>query len=198
MDTESWAKVATDLITMTMASPFILSLIIIGVSFLLEDAALIGAALLVGVGDLSFEAALIAGTIGLTLGDLGLYGLGRIAHRVPWIQRRFVDKVDQPKRKPASIGLFVLGFRLVPGLRLPAFVSAGVNHMNFLAFAFWVALASLAWSALFIFLGSMGTHMMIEEIGMSLAWLGAAAIVLMIVPRFVLKWWRARHPAPAT
>ena len=61
--------------------------IIIG-TFVLEDAATVAAAMQVQSGGLSPWVALSSLYAGIVLGDLGLYGLGRLSVRIPWVARQ--------------------------------------------------------------------------------------------------------------
>ena len=61
--------------------------IIIGGTFILEDAATLLAAMQVATGFLSLPLALGALYAGIVLGDLGLYGLGWLSASHRWAQR---------------------------------------------------------------------------------------------------------------
>ena len=69
------------------AGPLTLAVAIILASFILEDAATIGAGMLVADGALSLSVAITALFVGILLGDLGLYGAGRLSARNTWVRR---------------------------------------------------------------------------------------------------------------
>ena len=77
----------THLLAVAGHSVFLQGAAIVVGTFILEDAATAGAALAVQSGGVSIPVALTSLYVGIVLGDIGLYGLGRLAARVPWAAR---------------------------------------------------------------------------------------------------------------
>ena len=73
------------------AQPWVICIVLILITFVLEDLAIAVAAVLAVQGLLSWELAVLAVAAGIALGDLGLYGLGVAANRVPALRRRLID-----------------------------------------------------------------------------------------------------------
>jgi membrane protein DedA with SNARE-associated domain len=85
---------------------------------------------------------------GIALGDIGLYGLGLLATRVPWLRRRYVgDRSawarDQLVRRLPSA---VLLARVIPGLRLVTYTTCGFVRVPLLPFSAWVVVAVALWT----------------------------------------------------
>ena len=100
--------------------------IILG-TFILEDAATVAAAMQVEDGSLSLWVALLSLYAGIVLGDLGLYGLGRLSARIPWVARHLPPHRQETIRAWISGRIFrvVLVSRFLPGLRL-----SNLHHMR--------------------------------------------------------------------
>ena len=98
-------------------------------TFVLEDAAAVGAGLLLAGGSISWPAAFTACFLGIWLGDAGLYALARFAGR-GWFERsalrKFAPQVARSEKWFAERGTPILIFsRCVPGARLPTYLAAG-------------------------------------------------------------------------
>src|SRR5262245_36842675 len=98
-------------------------------TFVLEDAAAIGAGLLIAAGLISWPAAFISCFFGIWAGDAGLYALARCGGR-RWFERsrfeRYSDRVVQSEAWFAKRGTSILIFsRMLPGARLPTYLAAG-------------------------------------------------------------------------
>src|SRR4051794_3234012 len=100
--------------------------IIIG-TFILEDAAIVIAAMQAQQGTVSMPLALAALYTGIILGDLGLYGLGRLSARVRWLERHLPRHRKETIRAWVCGNIFkvVLVSRFVPGMRLPTYTTCG-------------------------------------------------------------------------
>ena len=98
--------------------PGVLALLIILSTYILEDAAIISAALLSADNMIAPELAFLALVIGITSGDIGLYGLGMLLKRWHWLMRWVnADKIDEAaiwleKRMTSTILLV----RVIPGI----------------------------------------------------------------------------------
>jgi membrane protein DedA with SNARE-associated domain len=100
-----------------------------------EELPVITAGILVGHEDTTLKWYIMLPVVmaGVVLGDAVLYAIGRIwGHKLldmPWVQRNFVppDKRHEIEKNIADKGIMVLlGARLLPGIRTPIFIMAGV------------------------------------------------------------------------
>lgn len=134
------------------------AILIFGLTFVLEDIAVLGAALLVVNSMVSLPWAAGSSFAGIWFGDLGLYFLalrfGRPVFEKPWF-KRFLGKVDLGR----SEGWFqnhgtlaILLSRMIPGTRLPTYLAAGLLRVPASRFVVLTAAACVAWvAALFWF-----------------------------------------------
>ncbi|MFV0574623.1 MAG: DedA family protein [Vibrio sp.] len=126
---------------------------IVLLSYLLEDLAIITAALLSAQQTLSSELALIAIFIGIASGDALLYGLGIWARRWRGLRYRLltISLFKEARRRLKShtiINIFII--RFIPGLRSISFTLSGYFQVPFVPFLIAVLLATAAWTA-FVF-----------------------------------------------
>jgi membrane protein DedA with SNARE-associated domain len=137
-------------IHLAMASGTGLAVLIFLATFVLEDAALVGAGLLVATGQLGWPAALAAAFLGIWAGDIGLYGFARVAGRNFFERlslRRFFPGLEQSERWFAAHGNAILvSSRIIPGARLPTYLAAGFLHLPFNQFLTVTGLAALVWT----------------------------------------------------
>ena len=127
-------------------------------TFVSEDAAMLGGAALTAAGLLATPLVFAACFLGIWLGDMGLYALARYFGRPllarPWVKRRINEKQlaksEAWLKKRGPLVLFVV--RFVPGLRLPTYLLAGALAMPFLYFAAATGAIALIWVGLFIVL----------------------------------------------
>ena len=125
-------------------------------TFVSEDAAMLGGAAFTATGLLATPLVFAACFLGIWLGDMGLYGLARYFGRPllsrAWVKRRI--KEEQLARSEAWLKkrgpLILLVVRFVPGLRLPTYLLAGILAMPFLYFAAATGVIALVWVGLFI------------------------------------------------
>lgn len=126
---------------------FLALLIILG-TYILEDAAIISAALLSADGIIASELAFFALFLGIFSGDLGLYGLGKMLGKWQWL----ISRINTRKVKEAGSWLekrmvsTILLVRIIPGLRLPTYLACGYFSLSFVMFFLLVAFASLFWT----------------------------------------------------
>ncbi len=173
-----------DLMALAAANPYLVVAAVALATFVLEDAATVGAALLAAEGVLPIPAAVLGLFIGITLGDLGLFGIGALARRWRWLKARI---------GPARLarGNLWLGDRLLPaiflarvtpGLRVPSYVASGFLGISFSRFAGLAVVAVALWSvAAFALVFNYGQA--------AKAWFGSfswiAGLVLLII---VISW----------
>jgi len=123
--------------------------IILG-AFISEDGATITAATLAASSALDFRLAFLSAFAGLWGGDLGVYALTRrigpriMQHRwfAGWFPKERAGTSDPfGSNRQLSLALS----RFFPGMRLPAYISAGLERMPVLAFAGITAVSAIAW-----------------------------------------------------
>jgi membrane protein DedA with SNARE-associated domain len=137
-------------------APWVIVLVLIVTTFLLEDVAIAAGAALATQGLLSWELAFAAVAGGIALGDLGLYACGLGARRVQWLRRKYIadrapwlhDKLQS--RLPSA----VLLARVMPGLRLVTYTLCGFARVPVVPFVAWVLLAVSVWTVGLFWLGS--------------------------------------------
>jgi membrane protein DedA with SNARE-associated domain len=119
------------------------------ITFLLEDAAIAAGVALALNGTIGWPAAFAAVAGGIAIGDLGLYGLGRLAVRIPALRRRLNNAPFQRAGTALEGRLMaaVLVARVVPGLRFVTYTAAGLLGVSFPRFAALVCAAVTVWTA---------------------------------------------------
>jgi membrane protein DedA with SNARE-associated domain len=155
---------------------------IILATFILEDAATVLAAMQVQGGDLSVWVALASLYAGIVLGDLGLYGLGRLSARVPWVARQLPPHRQETIRAWISGRIFrvVLVSRFLPGLRLPTYTTCGFVGANLRQFAGAAIVATLCWTSLLFCVSLKLGQFLMDHLG-AWRWAGAAGFVVFII-----------------
>lgn len=119
-------------------------------TFILEDAAAIGAGLLLASGQMSWLAAFSSCFLGIWLGDAGLYAIARIGGR-RWFERsrfsKYAAKVQRSEAWFSKRGTHILIFsRLMPGARLPTYLAAGFLRVPIARFLLVTGVASFIWT----------------------------------------------------
>ena len=167
-------------------NPALLFIGIILMSYLLEDAAIVSAALLSVEGSLSYTAGLLSIFIGIASGDLILYYLGQSSHKVQWAKKRLDSKtgVEISKRlqKTAFWSIFII--RFIPGLRSISYLACGALRVDLKIFFLSVMSATALWcmfiySAIFF----IGDALWLTDS----AWRWALAPLLLIIIYFANK-----------
>jgi membrane protein DedA with SNARE-associated domain len=119
-------------------------------AFVSEDGATITAATLAASSVLDLRLAFLSAFAGLWAGDLGVYALTRgIAPRIMqhrWFAGWFKKEKTRKGNPSGNNGHLTLALsRFLPGTRLPAYISAGLERMPVLAFAVITAVSAIAW-----------------------------------------------------
>ncbi len=155
--------------------------IILG-TFILEDAATVLAAMQASDGKLSSALALGALYIGIILGDLGLYGLGRIAARIPAVRRWLPPQRTEVVRAWVDGRVFrvVLVSRFLPGMRLPSYTTCGFVGADLRQFALAVVIATICWTSLLFGVSLRVGQVLIDHFG-AWRWAGAAGFALFVI-----------------
>jgi len=177
-----------DILLALGANPYAIALAIILATFVLEDAASVGAALLSASGAISAPLAILALAFGIITGDLGLYALGRAARTQGWVRDRIGEARITRGRRWLGHRLVpaLLAARFVPGTRLPTYAASGFLAVPFGRFAAVTAGASLLWIGVVFSVASLFGAMAFEVLG-AWKWGIAAAllIALVLAPRLL-------------
>ncbi|MGE3309470.1 MAG: VTT domain-containing protein [Limisphaerales bacterium] len=121
-------------------------------TFVLEDAAALGAGLLLGTGGLTGPVAFWSCFLGIWMGDAGLYALARWLGR-PWFEKsRLIRHAAAVRRSEEWFqrrgSMLLVVSRMIPGSRLPTFLAAGFLRVPWLRFLGITGAAALGWTAL--------------------------------------------------
>ncbi|MGL6042827.1 MAG: DedA family protein [Sandaracinobacteroides sp.] len=139
-------------LSLLQSQPILAFLVIVGFTYLLEDATAIAAGALAMAGKLDPALALTALLIGTVSGDLLLHGVGRLARRNAWVARQ-VARHCGLQRAGRSIAT-VAAARFVPGLRTPAYIGSGLVGLPFAHLFAVVSLTAIVWTPLLFVAGS--------------------------------------------
>lgn len=169
--------------------------LILGGTFVLEDAATLLAAMQVATGAISLPLALGALYAGIVLGDLGLYTLGFLSASNRWARRLVPRRRRNLGREWVSRRMFplVLVSRFVPGLRLPTYTTLGFLRAPLRKFAAAAIAATLLWTSGLFFLSLKLGVLLMRYLGVW-RWAGLAVflILIVIVGRFASRLYNKR------
>jgi len=121
---------------------------IILASYILEDMAIIVAALLAAEQLISVPMAATAIMTGIISGDIGLYILGHFAKKHHFIKQKLIKNERHLKYSNifnTHLLKNILFIRFIPGLRFICYTSCGLLNINIGRFIFGVALATALW-----------------------------------------------------
>ncbi|HAV61662.1 MAG TPA: hypothetical protein DCY13_04765 [Verrucomicrobiales bacterium] len=123
-------------------------------TFILEDAAALGAGLLLGTDGIGWSVAFWSCFAGIWLGDAGLYAIARWWGR-PWFEgsrlRRHAAQVKRSEEWFARRGPWLLVItRMIPGSRLPTYLAAGFLRVPVARFVIITGIAAFVWTALIL------------------------------------------------
>lgn len=175
----------------------VMMLLLFVATFVSEDLTCIATGFVVAQGRLSLTAGILACFFGLVVGDLLLYLAGR-AFGAPALRRRPLKwMVSRDAVERASVwfekrGLrVVILARVVPGMRLPTYVAAGVLRVNVWMCIFHFAVAAAIWTPALVggasLLGNaLGASTDLMERSTGLAFL-VVAFAFVVTERVVLR-----------
>jgi membrane protein DedA with SNARE-associated domain len=159
------------------ASPALLPLTLLGLTFVLEDAATIAAGVLAAAGRI--DPALALGVVlgGTIAGDLALYAAGR------WLSDRAAAARLEARLVGSAAGRLwrrnalaaSAAARFVPGLRLPVFTLAGVAHVPAGRFAAVIAASAAVWTPALFTLSRTAGAAAAAQLG-NAGWIAAALL----------------------
>ncbi len=156
--------------------------VIILATFILEDAATVLAAMQAQAGAISVPLALGSLYAGIVLGDLGLYGLGALSGRVPFVARWVPAARKQVGREWLGDRVFHVVFisRFLPGARLPTYTACGFLHASLGRFVLAAILATSIWTSLLFGVSMKVGAVLMQYLG-AWRWAGAIGFVLVLI-----------------
>ena len=137
---------------------WILFLLIVGATWISEDATVIAVGVLIAHGQIDWGVGLLGCFVGIVLGDGGLWAIGRFAGRRAlnwpfirdWAPEESLDRWGRWFDRHTIQAVFVA--RAIPGLRLPTYFAAGLLSKRTHGFLFWAALAAFLWTPVLLLL----------------------------------------------
>jgi membrane protein DedA with SNARE-associated domain len=176
------ASSITSLLALTGHSPWFQAAAIIVGTFILEDAATVAAAMQVDDNAVPLWLALISLYAGIVLGDLGLYALGRLSARIPWVATQLPPHRHETIRAWIDGRIFkvVLGSRFLPGLRLPTYTTCGFVGADLRQFTLAAIIATGAWTSLLFTTSLKVGQFLMDHLG-AWRWAGAAGFVMFVI-----------------
>lgn len=144
------------------------------------------------------------GLLGILLGDSIVYAMGRrlgpvIAARTPlrhWLSPQRLARVDALFERHGE--KILIGARFMPGVRAVAYFSAGNSRVPYWKFVFYDGVAALVSAPLWVYLGYVFGHDVVEwarRSQRSLLLFALALVALWLVYRFIRRRWAARSLA---
>lgn len=166
--------------------------LIVLATFVLEDAAIAGAAILATMGLVDPTLALASLIFGIFAGDLGLYALGAATRRLSWTRglARHPHLARSAAWLRARAGRTLILARFLPGFRLPIYVASGMVDISLPLFAVLTLSAGLVWTVVIFETILLLGQAQAEELRV-IAWIAAAALLLgtLLVPRIIARLW---------
>ncbi|GAB4231376.1 MAG: hypothetical protein Kow00109_03500 [Acidobacteriota bacterium] len=168
-------------------------------TLILEDPTTITCGLLVADGRLGFWVAFLGLSIGIAAGDAALYWVGRTVGSTGrmrrWLRRRGGDRIRDLLER--NLVVAILLSRFLPGMRLPAYVGAGLLQASWTRFIAVVVGASILWTLILLTLTMKFGQLVLPALG-DLRWpfLGAVLVVLVLARHRLLRRWREQALLP--
>lgn len=176
-----WSGSIASLLALAGHSPVFQFFAIIAGTFILEDAATVAAAMQVEAGGISGPLALFALYVGIVLGDLGLYGLGKVSAKVPWVAHWLPQRRHEAIKAWISGRVFrvVLVSRFLPGMRLPTYTTCGFVGADIKRFALAAIVATSCWTSLLFGVSLKMGQFLMDHLG-AWRWAGAAGFIVFL------------------
>lgn len=130
-------------------SPLWLVAVVVVSTFMLEDLAIIGAAILAATGRMEPELAFSATCLGMFIGDTALYLLGRGALVWPWLAKQFDNELIQRQIVPLQQAPWhqLALIRCMPGLRTFGYIACGLARVPGSTFTIANVVSIVVWAA---------------------------------------------------
>lgn len=132
--------------------PWLIWAMLFAITFVLEDAAIIGGALAAADGLIGTWGTVIVLYSGIVLSDFALYGTGWLARRNSWVRRKLEHKhvADAAQWMGKRMIAAIIVSRCLPTMRLPTYTACGMFGLSFTKFAMTVIFIVGSW-VLFLF-----------------------------------------------
>lgn len=164
-------------------SPLWLVLVIIVSTFMLEDLAIIAAALLAASGRLMPELTFMAVCCGMFIGDSALYLAGRLAYIWPWLGRHcqhpLISRQISPLQQAPWHQLALI--RCMPGLRTFGYIACGIARVPAAAFSLANLVSIIVWAGLLFGVAYSLGRQYAEQVHEWLWWLLPLALVVFVI-----------------
>jgi membrane protein DedA with SNARE-associated domain len=170
--------------------------VIVGATLISEDLTCIAVGTLIGNGKISWAIGLGACFLGIYVGDLLFFLIGRMLGGRVLRVRFFVRSLGQDRlrrfgewfdRRPWAA---IAAARVLPGLRVPLYVTVGALSTRTRAFFWWTALFAFVWTPLLIaavaFLGDTLTDPLHRLLGQGWWTIVIQIVVFYLVVRFII------------
>jgi len=128
-------------------------LVVVISTFMLEDLAIIGAALLAASEKMAPGLAFFAVCLGMFIGDTALYFFGRLALVWPKLRRKIRHPIIQKQIRPLRESPWhqLMLIRCMPGLRTFGYIACGLARVPVLPFCIANLASIIAWAAALFF-----------------------------------------------
>ena len=172
----------TDVLALAGHAPAVQAALVIGGTFVLEDATTVLTAMAARTGVISHPLALCSLYAGIVLGDLGLYGLGMLGARVRWARRLLpaAARAEAQDWLRGRVFRVVFASRFLPGARLPTYTACGFLGADLRRFLGAAVVATSAWTTLLFGLSLVAGEVLIRYLG-PWRWVGAAGLAAAVV-----------------
>ncbi len=171
-------------------SQILLATLIVVTSFVLEDAAL--ALSLYLIQQKLMNLGLVFGMLSFSLivGDMALYALGRWLNGLAYVQKikqrkLFVQINSLLYRNTISV---ILVSRIIPGMRLMTYTTAGLMKLPITFFFGLITVASIVWSGLSLQFGSCFVEILALQTHLPIIWLVVSSIGLIVGVQLLVKY----------
>jgi membrane protein DedA with SNARE-associated domain len=196
----AWSLVWSGQISGMAAPAWALALALALITLLLEDVAIAAGAALATAGLMSWSWAFAGVAGGIFAGDVLLYALGAGAHRIAWLQQRWlqlsaqhpeaVHKLDGHLREQLPTAILLA--RVIPGLRLLTYTACGWLRVDALRFSLWCMFAVALWTAGLFYLSATVGEFITRQTGLSPALAAALPVLLFALAVPVLRHFKTR------
>ncbi|TVQ32379.1 MAG: alpha/beta fold hydrolase [Phycisphaeraceae bacterium] len=166
-------------------------LIIIFATFISEDATVIGVGILIASGDIDFAVGFLGCLIGIATGDLLLWMIGRFAGRPAlrwpilraWLPEKGLERWGRMLERHAFKAVMLA--RVLPGTRMPLYITAGMLSGRSNRFIIWAIIAALIWTPFLLTLSAIFGPVLLRiferALGGGLGLLAALAVILISI-----------------
>lgn len=184
-----------------MPQAWALALALALITLLVEDVAIAAGAALATAGLMSWEWAFVGVAGGIAAGDIALYGLGAGAHRIAWLQKRWlmlsvrhtgaVQKLQNHLQEQLPSAILLA--RVIPGLRLLTYTACGWLRVSLLRFSLWCCFAVTLWTVGLFYLSATVGDYISRSTGLSPALAAALPVLVFALAVPAIRHLRAKY-----